>query len=278
MSDQFKTIENKNHDETLRGPEIKQLFDTFIGFDVRLLATVRDLILHPVHVAKDALHDEKSSYLGQVRLFVFFLGIQTILFTLMKSYDTMTIATVITDDATRANYTALLAKEGFTIKEINTALQGWFNLFTTPLNIITVIIFSFFFKAIAPKITLLGHAILFITANNASTIIATPVIILLANFSSNPSLAQLLAAPIQLWFLGLFVWIFMSKSILGGIFKIIAMIGVWFLSSAIIGIMLWVVVDTLVSKKFTIGPMRYSIQQTIKNRQNTAPPTQLETP
>ncbi len=253
-------MKKDTHEKDLQGPQMHEVFDSFLGFDLRLLVTVRDLILHPVRVARDALNGEKSSYLGQVRLFVFFLGIQTILFTLMKTYDSMTIATVITDETTRANYTALLAKEGFTVKQVNTAIQGWFNFLITPLNIITVIIFSFFFKTIAPKITLLGHAILFITATNAATIIATPVIILFANFSSNAPLIQLLAVPVQLWFLGLFVWVFMRKSILGGIFKIMAMFGVWLLSSVIIGLVMWVIVDALVTKNFTTGPLRYTIQ------------------
>ncbi len=59
----------------IRGPEFRQVFDAFLGFDLRLLVTTRDLIIHLIHVARDTLNRGRDTYLGQVRLFIFIFGL-----------------------------------------------------------------------------------------------------------------------------------------------------------------------------------------------------------
>ncbi len=247
--------------ETLRGPEFNQLFDAFLGFDLRLLITIRDLILHPVRVARDAVNGNKDSYLGQVRLFFFLLGIQTIFMVLMQAYDNINVEAIIRGPEALADYADLLAAKGFTLAQANAALKGWFNLLITPVNLVFIIVFTLFFKMIAPKITLLGHALIYITANNAATLVGVPLAILAVKISGNSALSNLLMTPVQLFYLVLFIWVFMRKSVWGGIGKLILMLLAFVLAMALAGIIIWGVLDILATAKFGAGPMRFMFEQ-----------------
>ncbi len=249
----------------MRGPELRDAFRVFLGFDLRLLVTIRDLILHPLHVARDAVNGNKDTYLGQVRLFAFLLGAQTVFFVLLKTYDSMSVSSIITDTGVLAQYTDLIASRGFSLDQINEAIRNWLNLLITPLSLIFMLALTAFFKVISPRTTLLGHLILLMTANNAATLIGVPIAVIAVNVTNNAVAANMLLLPFQLFYIGLFIWAFMRKTVLGGIIKIIALIVFAAVISIIIGMLMMFVINMIIADKYGTAPWFFFIQETLKN-------------
>ncbi|MDQ7018228.1 MAG: hypothetical protein Q9M33_03590 [Robiginitomaculum sp.] len=258
--------------EDMRGPELRDAFRVFLGFDLRLLVTIRDLILHPIRVARDAVNGNKETYLGQVRLFVFLLGAQTVFFILMKTYDSMSVSSIIADADLLAQYTDVMTKRGINLDQINDEIRNWINLLITPLSLFFLLSFTVFFKILSPRTTFLGHLILLMTANNAATLIGVPVAVIAVNVTKNAVATNMLMIPFQMFYIGLFIWAFMRKTILGGITKIIVLIVLSVIISAIIGILMMVVINMVIARDFGVAPWFFLIQETLKAAQATASP------
>ncbi len=253
--------EKRQPSDTLRGPEASELFAAFVGFDLRLVRTIRDLVIHPVRVAKEALGGEKNTYLGQVRLFIFLLGIQTLLLSLMKTYDFVSVDAILQKDDMLQRYAQLVQANGYTLQQVNAALVGWFNLLITPINAINVIIFALFFKLMERRITILGHALLVITAYNAATLISVPLVILASHVFGSAMLANVMAIPVQIFYLGLFVWAFMRQGKVDGVVKIILLLLIFLLFVVLINGLVWSIMDRLLEHRFGMGPWHFIFQQ-----------------
>lgn len=252
---------------SLRGPEASEILEAFLGFDVRLWHTVRDLIIHPVRIARDALDGKTGVYLGQVRLFIFLLGIQTILFTLMKTYDFVSVNVILQKDEMLQRYAQLLQTHGSTLQQVNDALVGWFNMLITPLNALSIIFYALFFKLLQKRITILGHALLFMTASNAATLVITPLVTLASHVFRDSIITNMLAIPIQFFYLGLFVWTFMHKSTLGGLLRLIFLLFIFLLFIVVSNILVWSIMDVLIEHRFGIGPWHFLFQQALEPAQ-----------
>jgi hypothetical protein len=258
------TDDTKNDTPALRGPEFGEILRAFIGFDVDVLVTIRDLILHPVRVARDALNSNKETYLGQVRLFIFLLGIQTLFFALLQVYDNVTVESLLVRGADMESYRAAMAAKGISFAQINEALKGWFNLLVTPINLTFIVIFSLFFKMISPKTTIFGHALLYITANNAATFINVPLVFGAILITGNTTFSNLLSTPIQFFYIGLFVWVFMRQTVIGGIIKLILSGLTLVLAITLSGIIIWGVMNVLIANKFGTAPLQFMIQNAME--------------
>ncbi len=274
---------NKTDIIALRGPEFGEVFNTFLGFDIKLLVTIKDLIIHPVRVARDAVGGSKDTYLGQVRLFLFLFGLTTIFLAMAKLNDAMTVEALFGGrEEILINYATEIAKKGATITEVNSAILGWTNLLITPLNLLFAVIFSLFFKMLAPKINYLGHLLLYITANNASTVIGMPITIMVANFGLPILLTSLFPLTIQFAYLAIYVWVFMRKTVTGGIAKLFMLALVFIVTTVLVGLFMQLILHFLAQAQFGASPLEFIMLEAVENAQ-AAPdalpsPQPLETP
>jgi hypothetical protein len=254
----------------IRGPEFRQAFDAFLGFDLRLLVTIRDLVIHPIHVARDALNDSKGTYLGQVRLFIFIFGLTAIFLSLTKLYDAITIEGFFNNrEDLISGYTALIAENGFEVEQVNAAIKGWTNLLISPINLVFTVIIALFFKIIAPKITYLGHVLLYIIANNASSIIGMPLTVLAVKIGLPMPAAAFFPMVIQFFYLSVFVWFFMRETVAGGILKLFLLALAFLVATLIISLFMQLIIHILAHNQFGASPFEYLIRTAIENAQTT---------
>ncbi len=265
---QNPTAGNNIQASDVRGPEFRQVFDAFLGFDLRLLITIRDLIIHPIHVARDALNGSKDTYLGQVRLFIFIFGLTTIFLSLTKLYDAITVEAFLNNQKDLlAGYTAALAKNGHTLEQVNASIKTWTNLLISPINLVFTVVIAVFFKIIAPKITFLGHVLLFITANNASSIIGMPMTILAVKMGLPATAAALFPMVIQFFYLSVIVWVFMRQSVAGGIVKLFLLALAFVVATIIISLFMQLMIHFQAHYQFGISPMEFLIRTALEKAQ-----------
>ena len=246
------------------GPAFADVLREFLGFDRRLLATVRDLIVHPVRVAREALSGEKDTYLGQVRLFVFLLGLQTVFMVLMQVYDNISVQFILKQPHILQSYQQLMEAKGVGLARIDEDMRNWFNLLITPVSLVHLIIFTVFFKLIAPKITLLGHMLIYMTSNNAATIVGVPLVVLATHLTGNPAISSFIMAPVLFFYIGLFVWTMMRRSVAGGLVKLILALLVYLLATIISALMIWLLLDHMVAAKYGTGPFQFLLQHAVE--------------
>lgn len=252
----------------IRGPEFRQVFDAFLGFDLRLLVTIRDLLIHPIHVARDALNGGKDTYLGQVRLFIFIFGLTTLFLSMAKMYDAMTVQSLFNNDQDLLQgYNAILAENGKTLDQVNAAMKGWTNLLISPTNLIFTLVIALFFKVIASQITFLGHILLFIVANNASSILGMPLTVIAVKAGMPTTIAALLPMIIQFFYLSIIVWVFMRKTVAAGILKLFLMALAFIVATMIIALFMQVMLHIMAHNEFGTSPAEYLIRSAVQAAQ-----------
>lgn len=243
------------------GPRFNELFDAFLGFDLRVVRTARDLIVRPLRVGRQAVTGTESVYLGQVRLFIVLMSLSTLFLAVTKIADGLAVETLFAARPELMNdYAAQLAERGFSIADVNDSFKDWFNLFLIPMNLLYIVVFAGLFRLMAPRYTFFGHAILYITAANASVFVGYPAAIAASLlFSISPPLIGLLLSVFQLGFVIVFVWALMRRTILGGVFKTLAVLVVYVLTALLTSLGIWTVLEVLADLRFGEGPIHFLI-------------------
>ena len=265
MDKKIQQSSTKNKDTlSLRGPEGRELLEAFVGFDVRLLRTIVALVLHPVRVARAALQGQKGAYIGQVRLFVFLFSLTTLFMVATKFNKVITVeASFKNHPDWLKGYMSLIAEHGASLADVNAATMTWVNWLNMPVNLIFLVSMALLFKAFAPKITFFGHMLLYITANNTGSIIGMPMSIALVWLGMPVLVSSVLPAAITLFYLGIFVWVFMRRSLVGGIGKLVLLVGGYGLSILLTALVIQVSLHQLAKAKFGQSPTGYMIEQAI---------------
>lgn len=245
------------------GPRLGELVDAFLGFDIKVLRTLRDLVFNPARVARAVVSGEEG-YLGQVRLMIFLVSATTLLLVITNLYESMQVeALFAADPALTAKYAQALGASGHTIKDVNEAMRGWLNLLIAPVNLIYVGLYAALFKLLESRYTFFGHMLLSVVATNAATLASWAIVLAVMPFNPPQMLYIFVLSTTSLLYFLVIVWTFMTRTILGGVLKtliVLVTLGVGTISTSII---MWVAVEQLATSRFGTGPITFMINQEI---------------
>jgi len=252
---------NPNTSNFQAGPNFRDMLEAFTGFEIKTLRTIRDLVIAPVKIGRQALSGNKEQYLGQVRLLVLLVGLQALLFSFTQFYDNVSTELLFGENqALITAYAKQLAENGQTIDGVNRSMQEWVNLLSAPLNALMAFIIGAWFKLIDRRYTYFGHVLLFIVITNSVTLISIPLTILTNFGSTGLDLYILASLVILITVTSIFVWQFYRKSTWNGIWKIILTFIIMLIATAIMGILLQVILNTIIDQTHSLGPISFIFQ------------------
>ncbi|MCF6292428.1 MAG: hypothetical protein L3J04_03430 [Robiginitomaculum sp.] len=243
------------------GPNIKDMLEAFTGFEIKTLRTIRDLVIAPTKIGLQALSGDKEQYLGQVRLFVLLIGLQSLLFSFTQFFDNINAQILLgNSEELIAAYSNQLAQSGETIDDVNKVMQEWVNLLFAPLNALMAFIMGAWFKLIDRRYTYFGHVLLFIVIANSLSLISMPLIALTNLGGSGLQWYTLISSALLAIVTSIFVWRFYKKSVWNGVWKIFLTLIVGIITTAIIGMLMQIILNIVAAQTFGIGPMSFLFQ------------------
>lgn len=259
------------------GPDWRHFLEAVTGFEIRTFRTIRDLVVRPFAVADETLAGNRLEYLGQVRLFLFLIGVQTLLFGLTGFYGHINVEQLLggNPDVIRG-YSALLAQNGHSIAEVDNTIRDWFNFTITPLSAASIVCFALFFKLLDRRFTLFGHALLLVIINNVASLLTLPlaVIAMIGTFGFGIYSAVLFV--VNLGYLLAFVWHYFRRSTTNGILKMLATIPAYLLVMVLTGITMWVSMNAVAKQQFGTGFFSYAVEYRVHHPKTKTEPSRPE--
>lgn len=259
------------------GPDMGQVVEAFTGFNMKFLRTMRDLVLHPFLVADESLAGRRDAHMGQVRLFIFLLGAQTLLFGLTGFYDNASVERMLGNRPdVIASYAEHVQQSGHTLDEVNADIKDWFSFMISPVSALAIFFYALFFKLLDRRYTLFGHGILYVVVNNISTLLTLPLALIVLMGSLGFNLYSGVMAALNLIYLCVFVWHYFRKSILNGVLKVIAMVVFFVMITMLISVTMWGGMNVVAEVKYGKGFFNH-IYETVRDTKSKQSETSTQT-
>ncbi|WP_439635144.1 hypothetical protein [Oceanicaulis sp.] len=204
-----------------KGPQLDELLDGLMGWNRSFLRTLSDGLLAPERVAHAVLIQERDTYASPLRLLIFLFGIYTALTVFIVGGDLQSIETVTPASAEVLN--AWLVEQGTDLETVNAVWSFWLNILVWPIMVISSFPFALLFKAFAPKRTLYGAVLVYLTTINTMTaalIILMLGLVLVSDSQTTMMLSLFLSTVIYFYVTARVVSAHYSSSLIGTILKV----------------------------------------------------------
>jgi hypothetical protein len=166
-----------------KGPQLDELLDGLMGWNRSFIKTLKDGVLYPERVAGAVLAQDHQAYASPVRVLIFLMGVYMTLTVFMMGSDFQSVQTF--SDSSPEALDAWLTQQGSSLDEVNTVWAFWIQVLIWPITVIASLPFALLFKAYAPRRTLYGAVLVYMTTVNAMTAVQIMLTLLLAVFLDN---------------------------------------------------------------------------------------------
>jgi hypothetical protein len=156
------------------GPKLSEIADAAgVGVERRILVTVYDTLVRPGRAAQAAF-DGADSHISQLKLFAVLAGLLFGAAALLGAPMTLTVEALVTPAGTDAAQ-AYITGQGVDPASVDAALSRWLGMLLWPIMIIGSLIYIVALKLVRPSITWWGHALVYLIATNAMTLVSIPL-------------------------------------------------------------------------------------------------------
>ncbi|WP_306016793.1 DUF3667 domain-containing protein [Oceanicaulis sp. MMSF_3324] len=150
-----------------KGPQLDEMLDSLMGWNRNFIRTLKDSFLHPEWVAGAVLHQDQQAYANPIRLLVFLFGLYMTLTVFIVGTDAQSVEAVAPAGPEILN--AWLTEQGTSLDEVNAVWGFWLQVFIWPILVLSSLPYALLFKAYAPRRTLYGAVLVYLTTINAMT-------------------------------------------------------------------------------------------------------------
>lgn len=150
-----------------KGPQLDEMLDSLMGWNRSFIHTLKDSFLRPEAVAGAILRGDQAGYANPIRLLVFLFGIYMTLTVLLVGADAQSVEAYA--PAGPEILDAWLLEQGTSLEEVNEVWAFWLQLFIWPITVLSALPYALLFKAYAPKRTLYGAVLVYLTTINTMT-------------------------------------------------------------------------------------------------------------
>ena len=212
-------------DQGPKGPQLDDMLDGLMGWNRSFLHTLKDGFIHPRRVAGAVLAQDNQGYASPIRLFVFLMGVYTTLSVFMLGDQATSMASF--SQAPPEVVEAWLVEQGRDYETVNGAWEFWFNLLIWPITIVASSPYALLLKAFAPKRTLYGATLVYLTTINTMTAGQIILTLVLALFMDSAT-SVLLSLPVMLivyfYITGRVIYAHYASSLTGMILKLLSIV------------------------------------------------------
>ncbi len=166
-----------------KGPQLDEMLDSLMGWNRSFIHTLKDGFLHPERVAGAVLQQDPTRYANPVRLLVFLFGIYMTLTVLIAGPDAQNVESFA--PAGPEVLDAWLIGQGTNLDEVNAVWSFWLQVFIWPITVLSALPYALLFKAYAPKRTLYGAVLVYLTTINSMMAVQIILTTILMPFISN---------------------------------------------------------------------------------------------
>lgn len=165
-----------------KGPKLDEMLDSLMGWNRSFIRTLRDGVLYPERVAGAVLVQEDTTYANPIRLLVFLFGIYMALTVFMVGPDAQNLESYA--PSTPEALDAWLMSQGTSLEEVNRVWAFWLQVTIYPIMVVSSLPFALLFKVYAPRRTLYGAVLVYLTTTNTMTAAQIVLTVVLAIFVS----------------------------------------------------------------------------------------------
>ena len=208
-----------------KGPQLDELLDGLMGWNQSFLRTLRDGVLAPERVAHAVLTQERDTYASPLRLLIFLFGIYTALTVFIVGGELQSIETL--TPAPAEVLEAWFVEQGTDLETVNTVWSFWLNILVWPIMVIASFPFALLFKAFAPKRTLYGAVLVYLTTINTMTaalILLMLGLVLVSDSQTTLLLSLFVSTVIYFYVTARVVSALYSSSLIGTILKVFSFV------------------------------------------------------
>ncbi|WP_156861330.1 DUF3667 domain-containing protein [Oceanicaulis alexandrii] len=250
-----------------KGPQLDELLDGLMGWNRSFLRTLSDGLLAPERVAHAVLIQERDTYASPLRLLIFLFGIYTALTVFIVGGDLQSIETV--TPASAEVLDAWLVEQGTDLATVNAVWSFWLNILVWPIMVISSFPFALLFKAFAPKRTLYGAVLVYLTTINTMTaalIILMLGLVLVSDSQTTMMLSLFLSTVIYFYVTARVVSAHYSSSLIGTILKVFSFMLLTPVTLVITVALQFLAFDQVMEHRFDLN-----VRDMIELRGDTAP-------
>ena len=225
-----------------------------LGWNARFLRAALDSLLNPVAVCRAALASNHERYVSPIRVFFLLFGLLLATSAFIAGGSVADVSTVTLAEA--ADLDAWAAASGASVETINATVAGWSNVLLWPISIIAASPYILLFKAFAPRITLYGHALVYLLTNNGAMLVQIALLLALAPWLEVQTNAIISTTALALVFCAILLRVFLalySKTIIGAVMKLLAVLILTPVAMAIMGVLQFFATELILNWRFDLS-------------------------
>ncbi len=145
-----------------------------LGLDRRILASLRDLLLHPARIVIAHVEGRAAGYVSTLKLFLFLGGLYMLCLSLVKpySFDQQELIQAGLDPSRATSLQRMLTEHGLTVDEANDRFQGRMNAVTPFVTALALVPLALFLGVLHRGRPMRDHLTFLLVASNSVWLIS----------------------------------------------------------------------------------------------------------
>jgi Protein of unknown function (DUF3667) len=217
-----------------------------LGFDRRLIATVRDLLMHPVRIVTACMSGDRRMYLPPLKLFLALAGLYMLGLSIVQPYDfdPAGMRTMGVDQAAAARIDARIRKSGMNVDLFTDRFQARMNAVVPVVTALALLPMVVMLKLLNRSGAWSEHLMFLLVASNGIWLVS---LLLLPIAFANVRLHQIVALIVLYGYLGwVFFALYRARTRLGtsarfAVFLVVDLL----LSVALSAVLFWIVYESV---------------------------------